>query len=63
MHQSAIFGIVSPHKAGPDSAASQLRNSHLLDACYLSAGDEDAGSSTALAELRTMINWLVGSAP
>jgi AcrR family transcriptional regulator len=32
----------------------------LLDACYLSAGDEDAQAPTTIAELRTMINWLIG---
>jgi AcrR family transcriptional regulator len=35
----------------------------LLDACYLSAGDDDADAASTAAELRTMINWLVGSAP
>ena len=32
----------------------------LLDACYLSAGDDDADPPTTVAELQTMINWLVG---
>ena len=33
----------------------------LLDACYLSAGDEDADPPATVAELRTMIDWLVGA--
>ena len=33
----------------------------LLDASYLSAGDEDADPPTTIAELRIMINWLVGA--
>jgi hypothetical protein len=32
----------------------------LLDACYLSAGDDDADPAVTVAELRTMISWLVG---
>ena len=32
----------------------------LLDACYLSAGDDDFDAGTAAAELRIMINWLLG---
>ena len=35
----------------------------LLDACYLSAGDEDADPPATVAELRTMIDWLVGGSP
>jgi AcrR family transcriptional regulator len=34
----------------------------LLDACYLSAGDDDADPPATVAELRTMISWLVGPA-
>ncbi|HEV2927342.1 MAG TPA: TetR/AcrR family transcriptional regulator [Propionibacteriaceae bacterium] len=32
----------------------------LLDACYLSAGEEDADALDTVGELRAMINWLVG---
>ena len=32
----------------------------LLDACYLSAGDDDFDAGSAAAELRIMINWLLG---
>jgi AcrR family transcriptional regulator len=35
----------------------------LLDASYLSAGDDDTDPPTTIAELRTMINWLVDAAP
>lgn len=44
----------------PSSAARWIQR--LLDACYLSAGDEDVALPTSVAELRAMINWLVGSA-
>lgn len=32
----------------------------LLDACYLAAGDGDFDAAATAAELRTMINWLLG---
>ena len=32
----------------------------LLDACYLSAGDDEADALSTVGELRTMINWLIG---
>jgi AcrR family transcriptional regulator len=35
----------------------------LLDASYLSAGDDDTDPPTTIAELRIMINWLVGHHP
>jgi AcrR family transcriptional regulator len=59
LERLAAAGRTLPFR--PDSTARWIQR--LLDACYLSAGDDAADSPTTLAELRTMINWLVGSAP